>query len=88
MTLQTKIEDWLPKEQFETNGTEVIAWISSQKGFQDITAQLYYISRDNTFHEPGWYWSQSGDIVKRPDLIQGVQPWPQPPVQFSTMAAE
>ena len=63
---------WMPKESFEQEGTEVIAWLSSDKGFQDITAKLL-------FHKGQWLWSESEDPVKRPDLIRGVILWPQPP---------
>lgn len=73
-------DGWQPCEEFEKHGTEVIAWVSSDKGFQDITAKLYYA--DNTVYsgvETGWYWYESEEPVKRPDLIKGVQPWPQPP---------
>lgn len=86
MTRPTTKEEWLPKKQFEIDGTEVIAWISSQKGFQDVTAHLHYIGPENKFHEAGWYWSASEELVKRPDLIHGVMPWPEPPVKFSEAA--
>lgn len=65
------VPQWMPKEDFEKDGQEVIAWLSSNKGFEDITAKLFY--------SDGWYWSESEEPVKRPDLIKGVQPWPQPP---------
>lgn len=74
-----------PKEGFEQNGTEVIAWVSSNKGFEDITVRLYYIDLDSvsekmaTEYPKGWYWGESEELVKRPDLIKGVMPWPNPP---------
>ena len=65
--------DWLPREQFEIDGgSEVIGWLSSDKGFEDMTARLLY--RDGA-----WYWADDEELVKRPDLIHGVMPWPEPP---------
>ena len=77
---------WQPKEDFEKSGTEVIAWLSSDKGFQDITTRLIYIENDEKFKKAGvniwpitgWYWESSEEPVKRPDLINGVVPWPEP----------
>ena len=74
--MQTKIEDWNPKEGFEIEGTEVIAWLSTDKGFVDTTANLY-------FGDGVWRWGDSGDKVKRQDLIMGVMPWPDAPVKYS-----
>lgn len=68
----TKKSDWLPKEQFQTNGTEVIGWLSSEKGFHDMTARL-------VFMDGAWHWGEGEEPVKRPDLIKGCMPWPDPP---------
>lgn len=64
--------EFLPKEKFEINGTEVIGWLSSNKGFEDITARLIYINN-------AWHWADSEEPVKRPDLINGCIIWPEPP---------
>lgn len=78
-------ENWQPKEGFERSGTEVIGWLSSNKGFEDTTARLIYIEVDDIFKGTGiwpvtgWYWAESEEPVKRPDLINGVMPWPGPP---------
>lgn len=79
--------DWQPKEKFEKYGTRVIAWLSSDK-FKDMTAELIYI--DNTDYPinvieqypiTGWYWADSEEPVKRPDLINGCIWYPEPPVK-------
>ena len=72
-------QGWRPKEEFETNGTEVIGWLSSDKGFPDMTAHLYYVA-ESKFYETGWYWNETDEPVKRPDLIKGCKPWPLPPI--------
>lgn len=90
-TIKQSLE-WQPKERFEHNGSEVIAWMSSQKGFEDVTEKLIYIDlaehlaseemRDvlrKHWPKDGWYWANSEELVKRPDLIKGVMPWPEPP---------
>lgn len=81
-----KQAQWRPKEDFEKHGEEVIAWISSNKGFADVTARLFYIDLEqlpnlptNVYPITGWYWGESEDPVKRPDLINGVKDWPKPP---------
>lgn len=84
---QRLINLWQDKEKFEQGGTEVIAWLSSDV-FQDQIANLIYI--DNTYypanlleHYPitGWYWAHSEEPVKRPDLINGVIPYPKVPIK-------
>lgn len=79
----TRIDEWQPKEGFEQNGSEVIAWMSSNKGFEDITVRLYYQNVDGIGlaeeFPRGWYWGESEELVKRPELINGVIPWPNPP---------
>jgi hypothetical protein len=68
-----KGDGWLPKEQFQEEGAQVIAWLSSNKGFQDCTANLIYLSGR-------WNWGDDDESpVKRQDLIKGVIPYPQPP---------
>ena len=84
--LQMAIDDnWQPKENFEKNGEEVIAWVSSNKGFEDVIERLIYLDTGNPLIYPdvGWYWADSEDLVKRPDLIKGVKPWPKPPTENS-----
>lgn len=69
--------DWRPKELFEKEGTQVIGWLSTKKGFQDTTAILIYLNGC-------WHWGDEGDDpVKCPELIKGVMPWPELPVKFS-----
>lgn len=64
-------------------GTEVIFWISSDKGFPDQTATFYYLPSSEfnlkLGRPEGWYWSDSEDILKRPDLVKGWIIYPQPP---------
>lgn len=68
-----KREDWHPLETAPTDGTELIFWVSSDKGFQDITANFYCENGQ-------WRWVSSGDVLKRPDLVRGWRPYPQPPL--------
>jgi len=80
------MSEWQPKEDYEKNGFEVIGWVSSNRGFADTTARLIYIDRDAAFGNiwpvTGWYWAESEEPVKRPDLINGVIPWPEPPKEL------
>jgi len=81
---------WKPFDTAPTDGTEVIFWVSSEKGFQDCTAIFYYISEEQSktfnaiYPKSGWYWSDSQEPLKRPDLIRGWKEYPQAPKQFST----
>lgn len=63
---------WLPFTTAPQNGVEIIGWLSSDKGFQDTTANI-------VFHEDCWSWADSLDPIKRPDLIHGWQHYPDPP---------
>ena len=44
---------WKPLETAPMDGTELIFWVSSEKGFQDITANFY-------FHDGAWRWASTG----------------------------
>ena len=63
---------WKPLETAPKDGTELIFWVSSEKGFQDITANFY-------FHDGAWRWAATEDRLKRPDLVKGWMLYPQPP---------
>jgi len=63
---------WKPLETAPKDGTELIFWVSSEKGFQDITANFY-------FHDGEWRWASTEDPLKRPDLVKGWMIYPQPP---------
>jgi len=69
--LNTSHQIWYPKEQFETEGTSVIGWLSSHKGFEDLTAEIQ-------FENGAWVWANSLEPIKRQDLIRGVMPMPKP----------
>jgi hypothetical protein len=87
---QWKSFDTAPKD-----GTEVLFWVSSEKGFQDCVASFYYVTkehstmmnklaREDIWPTEGWYWSETEEPLKRPDLIRGWKEYPEPPKQFST----
>ena len=67
-----KITEWHPFETAPKDGTELIFWVSSQKGFQDTTANFY-------FSEGQWRWADTEAVLKRPDLVNGWMLYPQPP---------
>lgn len=69
---QNQHETWYPFETAPTDGTELIFWVSSDKGFQDMTANFY-------FENGQWRWASTGDPLKRPDLVKGWMRYPQPP---------
>jgi hypothetical protein len=68
-----KIVEWEPFETDPKEGTERIFWISSQKGFQDTTANFYFAERQ-------WWWANTEDVLNRPDLVNGWMIYPQPPI--------
>lgn len=63
---------WKSFKTAPKDGTLVIFWISSQKGFEDTTATFYY-------HARKWYWECDNSLLKRPDLVNGWMLYPQPP---------
>ncbi|TRZ98965.1 MAG: hypothetical protein D4R81_10030 [Nitrospiraceae bacterium] len=69
---QKQTAEWQPFEMAPKDGTELIFWISSQKGFQDTTANFY-------FADEQWWWANTEEVLKRPDLVNGWMMYPQPP---------
>ena len=69
---RNKTAEWQPFETAPKDGTELIFWVSSQKGFQDTTANFY-------FSKGQWWWADTEDVLKRPDLVHGWMRYPQPP---------
>ena len=70
--IQKETAEWQSFETAPKDGTELIFWISSQKGFQDTTANFY-------FAEGQWWWANTEEVLKRPDLVNGWMMYPQPP---------
>jgi hypothetical protein len=66
--LKWRAPEALPKQ----NGAEAILWLTTDKGFSDVSAHCY-------LKEGSWYWADSHEIIKRQDLIRGWLPWPEPP---------
>jgi len=66
--LKWKTPETLPTQ----NGTEAILWLTTDKGFADVSAHC-------CFKEGAWYWMDTAEIIKRQDFIMGWQPWPEPP---------
>jgi len=64
--------DWHPMSTAPMDGTEIIAWLSSDK-FEDMTANIYWCEGNQA-----WFW-MTDEIIRRQDLIKGWQPYPQPP---------
>lgn len=64
--------DWHPMSSAPRDGTEIIAWLSSDK-FADMTANIYWCDLNQA-----WRW-KTGSIIRRQDLINGWQPYPGPP---------
>lgn len=81
---------WKAFEDAPTDGTEVLFWVSSQKGFQDTVAPFYYVTKEMAdlcsfvYSDEGWHWSETEEPLKRPDLVRGWKEYPQAPKQFST----
>ena len=67
-----KIAEWQPLETAPKDGTELIFRVSSQKGFQDTTANFY-------FSKGQWWWADTEEVLKRPDLVNGWILYPQSP---------
>ena len=68
---RNKTAEWQPFETAPKEGTELIFWVSSEKGFQDTTANFY-------FAEGQWWWADTEEVLKRPDLVNGWMWYPQP----------
>ena len=69
---RNKTAEWQPFETAPKDGSELIFWVSSQKGFQDTTANFY-------FADGQWWWADTEDVLKRPNLVNGWMRYPQPP---------
>ena len=69
---RNKTAEWQPFETAPKDGTELIFWVSSEKGFQDGTANFY-------FADGQWWWADTEDVLTRPDLVHGWMRYPQPP---------
>jgi len=61
-----------PETLPEHEGAEAILWLTTDKGFEDISARSY-------LKDGSWYWADSDEIIKRQDFIKGWLPWPEPP---------
>ena len=68
--LKWREPDTLPQE----NGTEAILWLTTDKGFPDVSAQCF-------LKQGSWYWMDTHEVIKRKDFILGWLPWPGPPTQ-------
>jgi hypothetical protein len=68
---QKEAAEWQSFETAPKDGTALIFWISSQKGFQDTTANFYVA-------EGQWWWADTEDVLQRPDLVHGWMRYPQP----------
>jgi hypothetical protein len=69
---RNKTAEWHPFETAPKDGTELIVWVSSEKGFQDTTANFYVA-------EGPWWWADTEEVLKRPDLVHGWLRYLQPP---------
>jgi hypothetical protein len=54
------------------NGAEAILWLTTDKGFADVSAHCY-------LKDGFWHWADTDETIKRQDLIMGWLPWPVPP---------
>jgi hypothetical protein len=68
--LKWRPPDMVPKQ----DGTEAILWLTTDKGFADVSAHCY-------LKDGSWYWWDTNELIKRQDLIMGWQPWPEPPTK-------
>jgi hypothetical protein len=68
--LEWRRPDTLP----QADGTESILWLTTDKGFADVSAHCF-------LKDGAWYWMDTHEIIKRQDFIMGWQPWPEPPTQ-------
>jgi hypothetical protein len=73
------LQTWQPIETAPEN-TKLIMWVSTDKGFEDTTANAYVFKGD-------WYW-ECDTKVKRPDLIKGWMFYPQPADNVATTEGE
>ena len=53
---RNKTAEWHPFETAPKGGTELIFWVSSQKGFQDTSASFY-------FSEGQWRWADTEEVL-------------------------
>ncbi|MDP2619173.1 MAG: hypothetical protein Q8P46_03195 [Hyphomicrobiales bacterium] len=64
---------WRPPETLpEHEGAEAILWLTTDKGFKDVSAHSY-------LKNGAWHWADSDEVIKRQDFIMGWLPWPEPP---------
>ena len=68
---------WKPFKTAPKDGTLVIFWMSSEEGFEDITANFYD-------HARTWSWACDDRPLTRPDLVNGWMRDPQPPKKVSS----
>lgn len=67
--------EWQPKELHEKEGTQVVGWLTTDQGFQDVTVILLYT-------DGRWCWGDDEeDPVKQQDMILGVKLWPEVPAK-------
>jgi len=64
--LKWRTPETLPKQ----DGTEVILWLTTDKGFADTSAHCF-------LKDESWYWMGTHEVIKRQDFIMGWQPWPE-----------
>ncbi|MCA9499230.1 MAG: hypothetical protein KC588_08550 [Nitrospira sp.] len=73
---------WLSPETLpQENGTEAILWLTTDKGFPDVSAHCF-------IKDGAWHWMDTHEVIKRQDCIMGWQPWPEPPVTYSLLQEE
>ena len=75
--LNWRSPETLPQEE----GTEAILWLTTDKGFPDVSAHCF-------LKDGAWYWMDTNEVIKRQDFIMGWQPWPDPPVTYSLAPEE